>query len=115
MFDPRQQQMMQQQQQMRGMPQQIPQHIQQQQMMQRQQQQQQQPPQQRKKPTDKSLSKKIESYVPESKLYMEMQDFERRLDATITRKTLDIQDSVSKPGKVIILIECYQNFEDLFI
>jgi hypothetical protein len=54
----------------------------------------------RKKPNDKNLSKKIEAFVPESKLYLQMQDFERRLDATITRKTLDIQDALVKPQKV---------------
>jgi SWI/SNF-related matrix-associated actin-dependent regulator of chromatin subfamily D len=54
----------------------------------------------RKRPTDKSLPKKIESYVPESKLYNEMLEFERRLDATIMRKTLDIQDALAKPSKV---------------
>ena len=32
---------------------------------------------------------------------MELLEFERRLDATITRKTLDIQDAASKPGKVV--------------
>jgi hypothetical protein len=32
---------------------------------------------------------------------MEMQEFERRLDATITRKTLDIQDALAKPPKVL--------------
>jgi SWI/SNF-related matrix-associated actin-dependent regulator of chromatin subfamily D len=32
---------------------------------------------------------------------MEMQEFERRLDATITRKTLDIQDALAKPPKRI--------------
>jgi hypothetical protein len=38
--------------------------------------------------------------VPESKLYNEMLEFERRLDATIMRKTLDIQDALAKPAKV---------------
>jgi SWI/SNF-related matrix-associated actin-dependent regulator of chromatin subfamily D len=45
----------------------------------------------------------MESYVPESKLYQEMQEFERRLDATITRKTLDIQDALAKPCKVFLV------------
>ncbi|KAJ3256056.1 SWI/SNF complex component snf12 [Boothiomyces macroporosus] len=55
----------------------------------------------RKRPTDKTLSRKIEAYVPESKLFNQMQEYERRLDATITRKALDIQDSLSKPPKKV--------------
>ncbi|KAJ3090497.1 SWI SNF, matrix associated, actin dependent regulator of chromatin, sub d, member 1 [Quaeritorhiza haematococci] len=53
----------------------------------------------RKRPTDKALPKKIETYVPESKLYMQLQEFEKRLDATIVRKRLDIQESLAKPMK----------------
>ncbi|KAI8927430.1 hypothetical protein BC831DRAFT_398627, partial [Entophlyctis helioformis] len=53
----------------------------------------------RKRPTEKSLPRKIEAFVPESLLYVQMQEFEKRLDATITRKTLDIQDSLMKSGK----------------
>ncbi|KAJ3051187.1 SWI SNF, matrix associated, actin dependent regulator of chromatin, sub d, member 3 [Rhizophlyctis rosea] len=53
----------------------------------------------RKRPIDKNLPKKIEPYVPESKLYTELQEFEKKLDATITRKKLDLQDSLSKPIK----------------
>jgi SWI/SNF-related matrix-associated actin-dependent regulator of chromatin subfamily D len=40
-------------------------------------------------------------YVPESQLYTQLSEFEQRLDATITRKTLDIQDQLSKPIKKI--------------
>ncbi|KAJ3043895.1 SWI SNF, matrix associated, actin dependent regulator of chromatin, sub d, member 3 [Rhizophlyctis rosea] len=44
-------------------------------------------------------STKIEPYVPESKLYTELQEFEKKLDATISRKKLDLQDTLSKPLK----------------
>ncbi|KAI8901336.1 SWI/SNF complex 60 kDa subunit [Globomyces pollinis-pini] len=43
----------------------------------------------------------MDAYVPESRLFMQIQEFERRLDATITRKTLDIQDALAKPPKRI--------------
>ncbi|KAJ3302674.1 SWI SNF, matrix associated, actin dependent regulator of chromatin, sub d, member 3 [Kappamyces sp. JEL0829] len=46
-----------------------------------------------------SAKQQLEAYVPESKIYMQMQDFERRLDATISRKMLDIHDSLAKPPK----------------
>nr|KAJ3419341.1 SWI SNF, matrix associated, actin dependent regulator of chromatin, sub d, member 3 [Polyrhizophydium stewartii] len=42
----------------------------------------------------------IEAYVPESRLYLQMQEFEKRLDATITRKTLDLDNRAGKVGSV---------------
>ncbi|KAG1175800.1 hypothetical protein G6F70_003895 [Rhizopus microsporus] len=54
----------------------------------------------KKRPTDKNLSPKIESFAPESKLYTELVDFEKKLDATIMRKRLDIQEALGKPTKV---------------
>ncbi|KAJ3223865.1 SWI SNF, matrix associated, actin dependent regulator of chromatin, sub d, member 3, partial [Clydaea vesicula] len=41
----------------------------------------------------------IETFVPESKLFTQLQDFEKRLDQTILRKRLDIQEALSKPMK----------------
>lgn len=57
----------------------------------------QQMPNKRKRPTDKILSKKLEDYVPEAKLYNQMVEFEKKLDSTITRKILDLQDTLAKP------------------
>ena len=54
-------------------------------------------PNKRKRPTDKILAKKLEDYVPEAKLYNQMVEFEKKLDSTITRKILDLQDSLAKP------------------
>ncbi|KAG1470521.1 hypothetical protein G6F56_002635 [Rhizopus delemar] len=54
----------------------------------------------KKRPTDKNLSSKIEAFVPESKLYTELVEFEKKLDETIMRKKLDIQEALGKPTKV---------------
>jgi len=42
--------------------------------------------------------------VPESQAYMDLLTFERKLDATITRKRLDIQEALKRPMKV-----CYDS------
>ncbi|KAF9988848.1 SWI SNF, matrix associated, actin dependent regulator of chromatin, sub d, member 1 [Mortierella antarctica] len=41
----------------------------------------------------------IEAIVPESKVYTELLEFEKKLDATIMRKRLDLQETLSKPVK----------------
>lgn len=38
--------------------------------------------------------------VPESQAYMDLLAFERKLDATIMRKRLDIQEALKRPLKV---------------
>lgn len=45
----------------------------------------------------------IEAIVPESKLYTELLEFEKKLDATIMRKRLDLQETLNKPVKVLNL------------
>ena len=42
--------------------------------------------------------------VPESQAYMDLLAFERKLDATITRKRLDIQEALKRPMKVSALL-----------
>ncbi|KAI8365192.1 uncharacterized protein BYT42DRAFT_505765, partial [Radiomyces spectabilis] len=54
----------------------------------------------KKRPTDRNMPPKIEAFVPESKLYMELTEFEKSLDATILRKRLDIQEALGKPTKL---------------
>ena len=39
--------------------------------------------------------------VPESQAYMDLLSFEKRLDTTIARKKLEIQEAVKRPLKVI--------------
>ena len=55
-----------------------------------------------RKPTDKSMPEGVEGAVIGEGVerYKELRDFERRLDATMTRKRLDIIDSVSRNPKV---------------
>ena len=38
--------------------------------------------------------------VPESQAYMDLLSFEKRLDTTIARKRLEIQEAVKRPLKV---------------
>ncbi|KAF9999491.1 SWI SNF, matrix associated, actin dependent regulator of chromatin, sub d, member 1 [Entomortierella chlamydospora] len=54
----------------------------------------------RKRPNDNQISSKIEAIVPESKLYTELLEFEKKLDATIMRKRLDLQETLNKPVKI---------------
>ncbi|RUS83300.1 hypothetical protein EGW08_008922 [Elysia chlorotica] len=63
------------------------------------------PPQQmkskrKKKIADKILPQRVRDLVPESQAYMDLLAFERKLDATIMRKRLDIQEVLKRPMKV---------------
>ncbi|CAG8549156.1 3361_t:CDS:10 [Ambispora gerdemannii] len=44
---------------------------------------------------DRTLPTQIEGLVPESRLYTELQNFEKRLDATIMRKRLENQEAIA--------------------
>lgn len=44
------------------------------------------------KPTDKNLSSKFDTILPDAAVYRKLQDLERRMDATFTRKRLDLGD-----------------------
>ncbi|XP_052268117.1 SWI/SNF-related matrix-associated actin-dependent regulator of chromatin subfamily D member 1-like [Dreissena polymorpha] len=48
---------------------------------------------------DKILPQRVRDLVPESQAYMDLLAFERKLDATITRKRLDIQEALKRPMK----------------
>ncbi|CAG8517920.1 18231_t:CDS:10 [Acaulospora morrowiae] len=54
----------------------------------------------KKRALDRNMPEKLDTLVPESRLYTELQEFERRLDATIIRKKMEITESYSKPMKV---------------
>ena len=45
----------------------------------------------------------VRDLVPESQAYMDLLAFERKLDATITRKRLDIQEALKRPMKVLLV------------
>lgn len=56
-----------------------------------------------RKPTDKTLPDGVEDCITDSEVaqrYKELRDFERRLDATMTRKRLDIVEAVGRNAKV---------------
>ncbi|CAN8103424.1 unnamed protein product [Discula destructiva] len=54
-----------------------------------------------RKPTDKTMPEDVENCIISDGVqrYRELRDFERRLDATITRKRLDVVDSVGRHVK----------------
>jgi SWI/SNF-related matrix-associated actin-dependent regulator of chromatin subfamily D len=57
----------------------------------------------RKKKTklkDKIIPQKVRELVPDSQSYMDLLAFERKLDATIMRKRLDIQETLKRPIKI---------------
>ena len=65
----------------------------------------------KKKLSDKILPQKVRDLVPESQAYMDLLAFERKLDATIMRKRLDIQVSYCNNNNyytvtIIIFIFC---------
>jgi hypothetical protein len=55
-----------------------------------------------RKPTDKSMPDGVDECIigDGAQRYRELRDFERRLDATMTRKRLDIMDSMNRTTKV---------------
>lgn len=57
------------------------------------------PVKKKKKLADKILPQKVRELVPESQAYMDLLAFERKLDATIMRKRLDIQEALKRPMK----------------
>ncbi|KAJ3117705.1 SWI/SNF complex component snf12 [Phlyctochytrium bullatum] len=63
--------------------------------------------QRKKKVLDRALPRKIDSYVPEAKLYSELCDLESRLDATIIRKRQDIHEASTRPLKTLRTLRIY--------
>merc|ERR1719394_817413 len=53
----------------------------------------------KKRLADKILPQKVRELVPESQAYMDLLQFERKLDSTIMRKRLDIQEALKRPMK----------------
>ncbi|KAJ1734399.1 SWI/SNF and RSC complex subunit Ssr3 [Coemansia biformis] len=51
----------------------------------------------RKRLVEKSLPPRIETYIPESRLFMQLQALERKLDTKIVRKRLEVQEALGKP------------------
>lgn len=57
-----------------------------------------------RKPTDKTMPDGVEDCVVSDGVsrYRDLRDFERRLDATITRKRLDVANSTGRSSKVCL-------------
>jgi hypothetical protein len=55
-----------------------------------------------RKPTDKTIPDGVDEIVPNVELYKRLRDMERRYDATILRKRLDVQDAVNRNVKVCL-------------
>lgn len=55
-----------------------------------------------RKPTDKTIPDGVEEIVPNARVYGELREMERRYDAAIMRKRLDIQDAVNRNVKVCV-------------
>ncbi|XP_046846728.1 SWI/SNF-related matrix-associated actin-dependent regulator of chromatin subfamily D member 1-like isoform X1 [Xenia sp. Carnegie-2017] len=53
----------------------------------------------KRKVGDKVLPQRVQELVPESQAYMDLLAFERKLDSTIMRKRLDIQEALKRPVK----------------
>ncbi|XP_046884377.1 SWI/SNF-related matrix-associated actin-dependent regulator of chromatin subfamily D member 3 isoform X1 [Hypomesus transpacificus] len=53
----------------------------------------------KRKMADKILPQRIRELVPESQAYMDLLAFERKLDQTIMRKRVDIQEAIKRPMK----------------
>ncbi|XP_078573265.1 SWI/SNF-related matrix-associated actin-dependent regulator of chromatin subfamily D member 1-like isoform X1 [Branchiostoma floridae x Branchiostoma japonicum] len=53
----------------------------------------------KKKVADRILPQRVRDLVPESQAYMDLLAFERKLDSTIMRKRLDIQEALKRPMK----------------
>ncbi|KAJ2723554.1 SWI/SNF and RSC complex subunit Ssr3 [Coemansia sp. Benny D115] len=51
----------------------------------------------RKRLIEKTLPPKIETYIPESRLFTQLQTLERKLDSKIVRKRLEVQEALGKP------------------
>merc|ERR1712110_162260 len=57
------------------------------------------PSKKKRRLADKILPQKVRELVPESQAYMDLLAFERKLDSTIMRKRLDIQEALKRPMK----------------
>ena len=56
-------------------------------------------PRKKKRLGDKILPQRVRQLVPESQAYMNLLTFERKLDSTLMRKRLEIQECLKKPMK----------------
>eukprot|EP00899_Mesostigma_viride_P023073 jgi/Mesvir1/3950/Mv22710-RA.1 len=61
----------------------------------------------KRKTTDKELPEKISAIIPESRIYTQLREFEKRIDSVLERKKLDIQEAFKKPPRVPRVLRLY--------
>ncbi|KAK7205743.1 hypothetical protein BZA70DRAFT_276938 [Myxozyma melibiosi] len=52
-----------------------------------------------RRPVERNIPPKVEALIPEAKLYKDLRDVEQSMDATISRKRLDVEDMLAKGTK----------------
>ncbi|KAK9321409.1 hypothetical protein V1517DRAFT_326520 [Lipomyces orientalis] len=52
-----------------------------------------------RRPVEKNIPSKIEALIPDAKLFRELREVEQNMDATISRKRLDTEDTLAKGTK----------------
>lgn len=62
-----------------------------------------------RRPVERNIPPKVEALIPEAKLYKDLQEVEQRMDATISRKRLDVEDMLAKGTKVSIYFYFFMN------
>jgi SWI/SNF-related matrix-associated actin-dependent regulator of chromatin subfamily D len=67
----------------------------------------------RKRLTEKVIHKQIRSLVPESQAYIDLLRLEQKLDIVLTRKRLDIQETLKRPQKVLYSILIFVYFGEI--
>ncbi|GAQ90942.1 SWIB/MDM2 domain superfamily protein [Klebsormidium nitens] len=61
----------------------------------------------KKKAAEKQIPERIAAFVPESRLYSQLLELEKRVDATIARKKLDIQEALKIPQRTARTLRVY--------
>lgn len=61
----------------------------------------------KKKVLEKQIPERVAAFVPESRLYSQLLELEKRVDATIGRKKLDIQEALKIPQRTARTLRVY--------
>lgn len=65
------------------------------------------PRRKKRKPTDKQIPERVVASVPESAIYNQLLELEKRVDATLARKKLEIQEALRNPPRVPQTLRIY--------
>ncbi|CAM6096489.1 unnamed protein product [Calypogeia fissa] len=61
----------------------------------------------KRKAPEKQIPDRVAALLPESALYTQLLEFEKRVDAALQRKKLDIQDAVRAPARLLKTLRIY--------